>query len=47
VRADGREQLRAVNMGDLPWGSDILKVFPYEGDLWSLGLLTIKSGEQG
>ena len=46
LRAEGRG-LKAANMGDLPWGSDILKVFPYEGDLWSLGLLTIKSGEQG
>ena len=36
-----------VSLGHV-WGSNILKVFPYEGgELWSLGLLTIKSGEQG
>ena len=36
-----------VSLGHV-WGSTILKVFPYEGgELWSLGLLTLKSGEQG
>ena len=35
-----------VSLGHI-WGSNILKVFPYEGGLWSIGLLTIKSGEQG
>ena len=35
-----------VSLGHV-WGSNILKVFPYERELWSLGLLTRKSGEQG